>query len=278
MRLVCAATIALALTSLATAQQPRQPVPRTTPTPRPSAPKKPPQTAAPPAREAAVPFQVGETLTFDVSWSQFLTAGTAVSKVVEKKPSAGSTAYAIVADGRPVPLVARFYPVYYKMESLLDSFTILAHTTSMYSEESGRTHQRNTRFDRAARQAHYEVPAEPSEKRDFAIPANVQDGLATLYAVRGHAFKAGERFSIPVADEGSLYSVEFEIRGPERVRVPLGDINAWSLRVTILDAQRQPAASNSGVWISTDSRRLPVKLQSDLPVGSFVLALRTAAP
>ena len=92
------------------------------------------------------------------------------------------------------------------------------------------------------------------------------------------ALKAGERFTIPVADDGSLYSVEFETRGPERVRVPLGDIEAWNLRLTILDDKRQPAATNSGVWISTDSRRLPVKLQSDLPVGSFVLALREVRP
>jgi hypothetical protein len=277
-RFVAAATIGLALTSIVAGQQPRQPVPRTSPAPRTPASKPPAKTPAAPSREATVPFRVGETLTYAVSWSQFLTAGTAVAKVIEKKPSSGSTAYSIIADGRPLPLVARFYPVYYKMETLLDSFTILAHSTSMYSEENGRPHQTNTRFDRAVRRAFYDVPAEPSLKDDFEIPANAQDGLATLYAIRSHAFKAGERFSIPVADDGSLYSVEFETRAPERVRVPLGDIDAWSLRITILDAQQQPAASNSGVWISTDARRLPVKLQSDLAIGSFVLALRAATP
>jgi hypothetical protein len=273
MRLVAAAAIALALTSLAAAQQPRQPAPRT---PAPRAPGKVPALPQLPRREVAVPFKVGETLTYDVSWSQFLTAGTAVVKVIEKKPSNGSTAYAIVADGRPVPLVARFYPVYYKMDSLLDSFTGLSQWTSTYSEESGRKRQSFTRFDRAAGRAFYEDPAEPSLKQDFAIPANVQDGLATLYAIRGRAFKKGERFTIPVADDGSLYSVEFQVSGPERVSVPLADVNAWNLRMTILDAQGQPVASNTAAWISTDGRRLPVKLQSDLPLGSFVLALRDA--
>ncbi len=28
------------------------------------------------------------------------------------------------------------------------------------------------------------------------------------------------------------------------------------------------------VWISTDARRLPVRLQADLPVGNFNLVLR----
>jgi uncharacterized protein DUF3108 len=270
------AAIALALTAGVSGQQPR---PRTPATPAPRAPSRTPaKPPAAPAREATVPFRVGETLTYDVSWSQFLTAGTATTRVVEKTPVPGSSAaYNIVADGRPVPLVARFYPVYYKMVSLLDSFSILSAQTSTYSEENGRKRESNTRFDRGARRAFYEAPAE-AIKENFDIPANVQDGLATLYAVRGHAFRSGERFSIPVADDGSLYSVEFETRGPERVRVPLGDVEAWNLILTILDDRRQPAARNSVVWISTDTRRLPVKLQSDLPVGSFVLALRTAQP
>jgi hypothetical protein len=278
MRPGIAAVIALSLSTVVSGQQPRQPgtrtpTPRTTPAPR--APARPAPAA--PAREAQVPFRVGEALTFDVSWSQFITAGTATTRVVEKKPSSGSTAYAIVADGRPVPLVARFYPVYYKMESLLDSFSILSLETSQYSEERDRKRQSTMRFDRKARRAYYDAPSE-SVKLDFEIPANVQDGLATLFAVRGHAFKSGERFTIPVADDGSLYSVEFDTRGPERVRVPMGDVDAWNLRLTILDDKRQPAATNSSVWISTDARRLPVKLQSDLPVGSFVLALRDAKP
>ena len=274
MRLVAGAAIALALTSLAAAQQPRPPAPRPTPAPR--TPSKVPALPQSPRREIAVPFKVGETLTYDVSWSQFLTAGTATVRVVEKKPSNGSTAYSIVADGRPVPLVARFYPVYYKMDSLLDSFTGLSQWTSTYSEESGRKRQSFTRFDRAARRAFYEDPAEPSLKQDFPVPVNVQDGLATLYAIRGRAFKARERFTIPVADDGSLYNVEFEVSGPERVSVPFGDFNAWNVRITILDAQGQSVASNTVAWISTDGRRLPVKLQSDLSLGSFVLALRDA--
>jgi hypothetical protein len=278
MRPGIAAVIALALSTVVSGQQPRQPGTRT-PTPRTTPAPRTPARPAPPtaAREAAVPFRVGEALTFDVSWSQFITAGTATTRVVEKKPSSGSTAYAIVADGRPVPLVARFYPVYYKMESLLDSFSILSLETAQYSEESGRKRQSNTRFDRKTRRAYYDAPSE-SVKLDFEIPANVQDGLATLYAVRGHPFKSGERFTIPVADDGSLYSVEFDTRGPERVRVPMGDVEAWNLRLTILNDKQQPAATNSSVWISTDARRLPVKLQSDLPVGSFVLALRDAKP
>ena len=258
-----AAVLALALLwSLSLAgQQPRTPV-------RPSR----------SAREASVPFAVGETLTYDVSWSQFLTAGTAVTRVVEKKSSSGSTAYSIVADGRPVPLVARFYPLYYKMESLVDSATLLTQSTLLYQEEGGGRRQATTRFDRANRRAYYELQINPPAKADFAIPPNVQDGLSTLYAVRSHAFKSGDRLTVPVADDGAMYSVEFEVSGPERVRVPFADADAWNLHLTIVDAQGKPVANNARIWISTDAQRAPLKLQAELAVGAFVLALRERRP
>src|SRR5262245_10570705 len=108
MRSRIAAVIALAALSTVVSGQQGQPGTRT-PAPRKPAPTTPARPAPAPAREAQVPFRVGETLSFDVSWSQFITAGTATTRVVDKKPWSGSTAYAISADGRPVPLVARFY-------------------------------------------------------------------------------------------------------------------------------------------------------------------------
>ena len=44
--------------------------------------------------------------------------------------------------------------------------------------------------------------------------------------------------------------------------------------MTILDPQRAQVGKNIAVWMTTDERRLPLKLQADLPVGNFVLALR----
>src|SRR6185503_6093006 len=110
--------------------------------------------ARPPAREAAVPFRTGETLTFDVSWSNFLIAGTATAKVVEKRNSQNAMAYALLAEGRPRPLIERLYPVYYKMESLLDTSSLLTHWTGLYTEERSRKRQTTMFFDRPKRRVY----------------------------------------------------------------------------------------------------------------------------
>ncbi len=265
----------VALTLHASAQQPAR---KPAQTPRAAAPAAKRAVPAPAPRvEAPVPFAVGETLTFDVAWSNYLVAGSAVTRVVEKRPSFGSTAYYIVAEGRPIPLIARFYAVYYKMDSLLDSFSSLSQRTSLYIEEGAAKRSATTRFNRGTRRASFEWKSGTETMKDeLVIPANVQDGLATLYTLRGRAFRAGERVSVPVADEGTLYTVNFDVGAPEPIKVPLGSVTAWNLRVTILDAANQPIGNNVRAWISTDARRLPVRLQADLPVGNFALALRSA--
>ena len=224
-----------------------------------------------------MPFRVGETLTYDVAWSNYLVAGSAVTRVVEKRPSFNSTAYYIVAEGKPIPLVERFYSVYYKMDSLLDSFSNLSQRTSLYTEEGTSKRYATTLFNRGTKRASVEWQAGTQTMKDeLAIPPNVQDGLATLYTLRGRNFRAGDTLSIPVVDDGSLYTVNVVVGAPEPLKVPVGSITAWNLQLTILDAAKQAIGNNVRAWISTDARRLPVRLQADLPVGNFALALRSA--
>jgi hypothetical protein len=227
--------------------------------------------------DATVPFRVGETLTYDVSWSRFLTAGTAVTRVIERKPSNGTVAYAVLAEGRPLPLIQRLYPVYYKMDALIDTRTLLSHWTSLFMDENGRKRQTTMTFDRTKRQVLYEVPTEPGGLKDtFAMPSNTQDGLSVLFSLRARTPSAGARLTIPVADDGAMYTAEIFNQGVEKVSVPFGTVDAWNLRLRILNTGLQEVAKNVGVWISTDARRLPVRIEAELIVGTFGLALRVA--
>jgi len=230
-----------------------------------------------PRVDSTVPFKVGETLTFDVSWSSFVVAGTAVATVRERRPSASNaSAYYIVAEGRPLPLIARLYSIYYKMDTLLDTATLLPQEGSLYSEEGRRQRMGTTRYDRTARKAFFELQGDPPIRADVNVPAQVQDGLSALYAMRASNFSAGTKLTFPILDDGALYTVAMQAAATERIKVPLGDIDAWNMTVNITDVQGHPVGQNIGVWISTDARRLPLKLQAELPVGNFVLALREA--
>src|SRR5215510_14386547 len=156
-------------------------------------PARPPAVPARAPTEHTVPFAVGETLTYDVSWSSYVTAGTAVMTVKEKKPSYNSTAYYIVAEGRPTQVLSKLYALYYKMDTLLDSYTLLPQRGSIYTEEGKRHRLRTTTFDQKAHRVHFEYRADGTATSDFDVSPVVQDALSAVYVLRAVPFTAGER-------------------------------------------------------------------------------------
>ncbi len=238
-------------------------------------PAKPPAAATARA-ERPVPFQVGETLTYDVSWSSFLTAGTAVVAVKEKRPSYGSTAYYIVAEARPTTLLSKLYTLYYKLDTLLDTYTLLPQRGSVYSEEGKRHRFKTTTFDRGARKVFFEYQSGTTVKADFAVPPFTQDALSAIYVLRAIPFKSGDHMTMPISDDGRNYRVGIDVAAPERIKTPLGEVSAWKIKPALTDDAGQSVGRNLAVWISDDARRRPVKIQAELAVGSFILLLREA--
>jgi len=234
-----------------------------------------PASPARPRSDAAVPFAVGETLRYDVSWSSYLTAGTATVSVRERTATAPGPAYHIVAEGQPIGLLASVYPVYYKAETWLDTASLLPHRGSIYSQEGRRAWTKTTRFNRAAGSATFEVTGSLADKRTLKVPRMVHDALSAFFAVRNMALKSGIRLMIPVSDDGESFSVEVSVNGRETLRSGIGTVDTWRLTPTILDANGRPVTDQRlALWVTDDARRVPVKLESDLGFGTFVLLLR----
>lgn len=241
------------------------------------APASVPKPAAPSATrsERAVPFKVGETLTYDVSWSNFLTAGTATITVREKKPSYGSTAYYIVAEAHPSSLLSRLYSLYYKADTLLDAYTLESQRGSVFSQEGGKTRFKATQFNRPAGLAKYEVGTASVTTTDLKLAANTQDALAAIFMLRTMPLKVGSAITMPVTETGKMYRVRAVVQSQEALQTSLGTIRAWKIAPSITDPNGQ-TNDQATVWISDDARRLPLRIEAKLAVGSLNLALRQA--
>ncbi len=226
--------------------------------------------------EATVPFRPGETLTYDVSWATFLAAGTVVMTVTGKKPSLDSMAYDIVADARPAPLLARLYSLYYKLDTLLDVYSLLPQRGSLYTEEGNRHRLKTTRFDRTARKAFFEDQSTTTVRADFPIAPSTLDALSSLYVLRTVPLKAGLHVTMPVSHDGSNYKLAIDVAPAERIKTSLGEIAAWKVIPVVTDDKGQPVGKNLAMWISNDARRYPIKIHAELEVGSFDLVLREA--
>jgi hypothetical protein len=118
-----------------------------------------------------VPFRAGELLTYDVSYSNYVSAGTVTMHVQAKRPSYNSVAYYRSSPRRgPTPLMSKVYTLYYKADVLMDVYTLLPQRAGVYSEEGQRHQMKVTIFDNATKKATFENTTAKNTKREFAIP------------------------------------------------------------------------------------------------------------
>jgi len=196
-----------------------------------------------PAPDRPVPFAPGEMLTYDVSWSNYVSAGTATLSVKERRTLPdGRPAYYVVAEAKPAWLVEKLHHFYYKVDSLLSTRTLLPLQASMYSDEQGRIRLKTT---------------------TFVNPTTVDVDLKS---------------AIPVVDGSSAYTLVVRRAVRETVATPIGSLSAWRVEPTLKDAGGESATARHLVlWVSDDARRLPLRFDASLAIGSVRLTLTSVS-
>src|SRR5688500_9318391 len=185
-------------------------------------------TPAAPQSERRVPFVAGETLSYNVGWSSYFTAGTATMRVQERRSvGANRDAYVLVAEGKPVSLLSRLYDLYYKVETHLDTRTLLPITASIFSKEGRRTRLKTTHFKGAGRTADFELRSTSVSKRQLKVQPFTQDALAAIYVLRALPFKAPDMMRMPVTTGGDVYRATLHYGPPETVKTEAGTFQAW---------------------------------------------------
>ena len=248
------------------------------PAPRSAAPAAPAEPVGPakPRGEVRVPFRAGELLTFDVSYSDYVTAGTVTMHVQAKRPSFNSVAYYVVAEARPTPMMSKLYTLYYKADVLMDVYTLLPQRAGVYSEEGQRHQMKVTTFNNSTKKATFENVTAKNGKHEFPVPAFTQDALSAVYVMRALPLKVGAKETIPVASGGRSYRAQVNVVATEMLKTPAGPFQAFRLSTMLYNDDGRPNGRPIHLWISDTPSRVPVKLQSELAVGSFLLTLREA--
>jgi hypothetical protein len=222
------------------------------------------------------PFKVGEVLSYDISWSTYLTAGSATLSVNEHKPSGSPALYDLVAEGRPVSLLDKLYHIYYKAESLLAKDTLQPSMSTVFSDERGRAKLRTTTFIGPTAVDFQPKVDAPAERKK--TPPLAKDPLSAIYVMRSLPLDADKVFTMPIVDGRDVYNAAWRVGAPEQVKTPAGTFPAWRITPTLTTLEGKPMANyRITVWLSNDARRLPLKLEAGLAVGNFVLTLNKIA-
>jgi hypothetical protein len=228
--------------------------------------------AEPPS--SSLPFQAGEKLSYRISWSNVVEAGTAELN-------------ATAEDGRPNSLrlqakavtAAAVAPSYPFKDDFVSHFDTLTRSPWLYEKnftERKRVVRDRVAFNQAQRTALFTNSR--NQSKQIPIELGTQDPVSSLYALRSLGLTPGIQVTFGVLDGGIEYTLVARVVAAELITVKLGSFNAYRVEVS-LRRESGPIANRSiTAWISADARRLPVLMTVALPVGAAVIELTSVMP
>src|ERR1700690_1361534 len=222
-------------------------------------------------------LQPGETLTYDIPWSNIGTAGTATMETKEGTLPDGKQVLMFIVTTHSAGLVDTFYRVNDKLESVFDPGIMQSLKFSLDETHGKRKRSRKLVFNHANKTAISRVNDDPPET--LAIPDKTQDALSSLYYLRTRDdFIVGKPIIIQVHDSGKNWSVEVQTVGREKVTTPAGKFATIKVRTF---PKYEGVFMNKGeifIWLTDDSRKIPVLMKSTIAIGSIVSTLTKMEP
>lgn len=216
-------------------------------------------------------FSVPESLIYDVSWKG-IKAGTAVLEVTA---TAQGDELLIVNTIRSLRLLSAFFPVDDKRESVISrAATQLARP--MYFRETineGKHHYR--------KEARFNLANLTVDSRDLLnnivktdpISASTYDSLSSIYFLRSRQLVPGQSISFHIYDFKRLWNTDVRVERREDVRTPLGKFKTLMMTSRLTFNGISAGVGNTTFWLTDDSRRIPVRIRTQLKVGEITLTL-----
>jgi hypothetical protein len=229
------------------------------------------------AREASASrpvstLTVGERLTYDVSWADFVVAGELTLETKERRNFDGVDAYRVTAQGQSVGLVSA---IVYKVNDVYESF-INAQTLQPFRAGKNTRHGKNRRQSSFTLD-HKSRTAQLDDGRKIPIPENTHDVASLFYAVRGMDLTPARVRTFTLIEDGNLYDIKAEVEGREKITLKgrSYDVVRIATKAVRAGARRDPYQLK--FYVTADAKRLPVLMTAEPSWGSVRMELTSVA-
>jgi hypothetical protein len=217
-------------------------------------------------------FQPGERLTYEISWSNIVAAGTVVMEVKSEMLPEGRNVLRFMVTTRSSGAIEKFYPVNDAIQSIFDPQIMQSLSYSLKESHGKRKKHRDLAFDHVRKTVVNKQDDDPPET--LTVPDPVQDALSMIYYLRTLAdFSIGKVITVNVFDSGKNWSDEITVLGKETIKTPAGEFSTIKVSSS---PKYEGNFLNKGevfIWLTDDSRKVPVVMKSTTSVGAFVSTL-----
>lgn len=200
---------------------------------------------------STAPYRVGERLTYDVSFSNFISAAHVEIRVVALGNFFGREAILLRGHVETTGVVnVALFAINDDYQSYVDPQTGIAYRSELVRHEG-------TRAIESAQE----------------LSAGIYDFLSAIYRVRATTLTEGSTQRLSVRNGSDEYQVELKVSGRQTIKTKAGSYNTIATQVRI---SSNSTARNIRVFFSDDARHLPVLATAKLSGGEVRAELAAA--
>ncbi len=224
------------------------------------------------------PFKVGEEVVLDISYFG-VDAGELTIQTMPFVEVNGRRAYRFRSIARTVSVFEMFYKVDDVAETLVDYETLNPFSYTLDVKES--------KLLRDARALHNWQKGRmffwdkkitkdggvEEKKEDWEIPAYSQNIFSSLWYLRAFKLVPGKKLKFHMAHEGEVLLITMEVLRQEKLKTTEGELNTVVLRPSAEKNGHKKDIGNNLFWLTDDDRKLMVRLESKIKLGTIVGSL-----
>lgn len=167
-----------------------------------------------------------------------------------------------------------------RMESMVEPAGFIVRKTNRLDEQGKRRRESETLFDHANGKLVW-VERDPNNTAagirsvTTTFTGQVYDILSAIYFVRTQPLEIGKSFEVTISDSGRLYRVPVKVIEKKRLKTVLGRVEVVRLDPDLQgpDGMIKDQGELS-IWLTSDSRRIPVAARLKTEYGTFDITLR----
>lgn len=215
------------------------------------------------------PFRPGESLRFSVQYG-FIKAGTAWLEVPEVRDWNGRPSYLLVARAQSNGFFDKVYKVRNRIESVWDRERLFSWRYLEDRHEGKYTANDTMVFDPDSMFVRYK------NGQTYPIPRGAQDALSAFYYTRFQALPLGGSVTFEYHASRKSAPMVVKIIGRQTIKTPAGKFKCIAVEPMLKAGGIFKNKGRLVIWLTDDSRRMPVLMRSKVLIGSISVVLQEA--
>ena len=215
-------------------------------------------------------FSAGETLDFELTWVGI--SGGAMRMTIGGVPN-DPAHLRITSVAKTNPSFSMILDVRDVVTSVVnrDDFSTIRYEKHLI--EHGKSKDDVTTVDETRRVATRQRPNKTPQV--VAVPRPVFDPLSLVDHLRALDLRAGTVQRFTVYADGKVYTLEANVSHTETIGTPAGTFHTIVVEPKMLAGSIFKDEGSMRIWFTDDARHVPVRIRSELKVGSITANLRS---